>query len=162
MTNTIIQFKRLLKFSGIFNIVGAFMFIIPHAYEAYLSFFNQLNTLIGLGGKNISIPTDIFHTLFINTAGIDLVLIGSIILLVSRNPLDRVNRSIILANGIGRSIFAVIITYYAINNGLIQILVVIGAIDFFITVGFIYYLYKTRNVTNKDVSCSTLTSSNLD
>lgn len=162
MTNTIIQFKRLLRFSGIFNIVGAFMFIIPHAYESYLSFFNQLNTLVGLGGKNISTPTDIFHTLFINTAGIDLVLIGSIILLVSRNPLDRINRGIILANGIGRSIFAVIITYYAINNGLIQILVVIGAIDFFITLGFIYYLHKTKSAVNKDVSYSVLPFSNLD
>lgn len=162
MTNTIIQFKRLLKFSGIFNIAGAFMFIIPHAYEAYLSFFNHLNNLVGLGGKNISIPTDIFHTLFINTAGIDLVLIGSIILLVSRNPLDKINRSIILANGIGRTVFAIIITYYAVNNGLIQILVVIGLIDFFITVGFIYYLYTTKNIINKSAPCSISTSSNLD
>ena len=43
MENSVIQFKRLLRFSGIFNIVGAFLFIVPKVYESYLSFFNRLN-----------------------------------------------------------------------------------------------------------------------
>ena len=71
-------------FSGVFNIIGAFMFITPRFYESYLLFFNTLNPAIGLSGNSISIPQDIFHALFINTAGIDLVLIGVIVLFTAR------------------------------------------------------------------------------
>lgn len=117
MTDRVIQFKRLLRFSGAFNIIGAFLLIVPKIYESYLLFYNNLNALFGLGGNNITIPSDIFHTLFINTAGIDLVLIGVIVLIVSKNPLNKTNRLIILCNGIGRSVFALIIGYYAIKYG---------------------------------------------
>lgn len=96
MANSVIQFKRLLTFSGVFNIIGAFMFITPRFYESYLLFFNTLNPAIGLGGNSISIPQDIFHALFINTAGIDLVLIGVIVLFTAREPLHPTNRLIIL------------------------------------------------------------------
>lgn len=149
MANNVIQFKRLLRFSGTFNIIGAFLLIIPNVYESYLFFFNRLNTSMGLGGDSISIPADIFHTLFINTAGIDLVLIGIIVLLVSKDPLSQTNRHIILCNGIARSIFAVIIGYYAFNQDLIRIFVIIGGIDFLITVGFIYYLLRTKEFVKK-------------
>lgn len=151
MENSVIQFKRLLRFSGIFNIIGAFLLIIPKVYESYLFFFNRLNTSMGLGGNSISIPSDIFHTLFINTAGIDLVLIGIIVLLISKDPLNRTNRFIILCNGIGRSVFAVIIGYYAISQELIRIFVIIAAIDFLITVGFIYYLLRTKKFVKKHI-----------
>ncbi|MBS5413633.1 MAG: hypothetical protein KHY35_23495 [Bacteroides thetaiotaomicron] len=149
MANSVVQFKQLLRFSGTFNIIGAFLLIIPKVYESYLFFFNHLNYSLGLGGNSISIPSDIFHTLFINTAGIDLVLIGIIVLLVSKDPLNRINRLIILCNGIGRSVFAVIIGYYAISQELIRIFVVIGAIDFLITVGFMYYLLRTKPFVKK-------------
>ena len=79
MENSVIQFKRLLRFSGIFNIVGAFLFIVPKVYESYLSFFNRLTASMGVGGNDISMPSDRFHTLFINTACIDLVVIGGIV-----------------------------------------------------------------------------------
>lgn len=149
MTDRVIQFKRLLRFSGAFNIIGAFLLIVPKIYESYLLFYNNLNALFGLGGNNITIPSDIFHTLFINTAGIDLVLIGVIVLIVSKNPLNKTNRLIILCNGIGRSVFALIIGYYAIRYGLIRIFVFIGIIDFIITLGFIYYLFRTKELAKK-------------
>lgn len=150
MANSVIQFKRLLTFSGVFNIIGAFMFITPRFYESYLLFFNTLNPAIGLGGNSISIPQDIFHALFINTAGIDLVLIGIIVLFTAREPLHPTNRLIILCNGIARSIFAVIICYYTFCHGLIQVFLIIGGIDFLITIGFIYYLLQTKKfVTNQ-------------
>ena len=149
MANSVIQFKRLLIFSGVFNIIGAFMFITPRFYESYLLFFNTLNPAIGLGGNSISIPQDIFHALFINTAGIDLVLIGVIVLFTAREPLHPTNRLIILCNGIARSIFAEIICYYTFCHGLIQVFFIIGGIDFLITIGFIYYLLQTKKfVTN--------------
>lgn len=143
---TVVRFRRLLRFSGIFNITAAFLFIIPGIYENYLTFFNRLNTFLHLGGNEITVPSDIFHALFIHTAGIDLVLIGTIVLLVSSNPLSSTNRAIILCNGIGRSIFALIVIYYGIAHGLIGIFIVIGGIDLLITAAFVYYLMRTRSV----------------
>lgn len=140
------QFRRLLLFSGIFNISAATLFIFPIVFEYYLEFFNWLNDLLYLGGGHISKPLDSFHALFINTAGIDLVLIGSIVLLTASNPLNRTNRKIILLNGIGRTLFAFIIGYYAIYRDLIGIFVVIGIIDVIITVGFLYFLRKTKKL----------------
>lgn len=141
------QFKSLLRFSGVFNITVASMFIFPKLYEYYLLLFNWVNCIIGLGGKDLSIPNDPFHALFINTAGIDLVLIGCIILITSANPLHVISRRIILANGIGRFLFTLFVCYYAIANGLMGIFVVFGIIDFIITSGFIYFLMKTKNIS---------------
>lgn len=141
----VIRFKQLLRFSGIFNIVAASLFILPKVYEYYLSFYNSLNASLGLGGHSITVPTDAFHSLFINTAGIDLVLIGVIVLLVSGDPLNKTNRAIILCNGIGRSVFSVLIVYYAVYGQLIGIFVFIGAIDLLITSGFLYFLHITKN-----------------
>jgi len=142
---TLTHFRNLLRFSGLFNIILAFPFIIPGLYEYYLEFYNALNDLLMLGGNHITIPTDPFHALFIHTAGIDLVLIGSFVLWASRNPMDKSSRFIILFNGIGRSLFFIIVMYYGIIQGLIGIFVVIGIIDIFITSAFIYYLLKTKS-----------------
>ena len=98
-----------------------------------------------LGGNNITIPSDPFHILFIHTAGIDLVLIGIFVLLASIDPLGKVERLIILINGIGRLLFFCITSYYFITKDLIGIFAIIGVIDFFITSAFLYYLYKTKN-----------------
>jgi hypothetical protein len=138
------QFKNLLRFSGIFNIVSAFLLIIPVVYEYYLLFFNDVNSELGLGGQPVSIPTNPLNALLINTAGIDLVLIGTIVLVASRKPLR--NRKIILLNGIGRLVFALIIAYYVFAADLIRIIVIFGLIDVIISIGFLYYLRKTRNI----------------
>jgi ABC-type Fe3+-siderophore transport system permease subunit len=141
---TLKNFKNLLRFSGIFNIVSAFLLIFPVVYEYYLLFFNDLNLVFGLGGQSVAIPTNPLNALLINTAGIDLVLIGAIVLVISKNPLK--NRNIILLNGIGRLIFALIIGYYVFAEDLIRIVVGFGLIDVIISVGFIYYLIKTKNI----------------
>lgn len=139
----LIAFKRLLKFSGIFNIVSAALLIFPKIYEYYLLFMNDINFSIGLGGLPVEIPTNPLNALLINTAGIDLVLIGTIVLIVSKNPLK--NKAIILFNAIGRSLFAFIIMYYVFMADIIRIIVAFGLIDVFISIGFIYYLNKSRN-----------------
>jgi len=138
---TLNQFRNLLRFSAVFNIVSAFLLIIPVVYEYYLLFFNDINYALGLGGQPVSIPTNPLNALLINTAGIDLVLIGAIILVVSKNPLK--NRTIILMNGIGRLLFALIIAYYVFAADLIRIIVAFGIIDVTISIGFLYYLKKT-------------------
>lgn len=144
------RFKKLLKFSGTFNIIAAFMFITPKVYEYYLIFLNQINQKLGLGGVNISIPNDSFHALFINTAGIDLVLIGTIVLIISNSPLNKISRNIIFANGIGRSFFTVFVTYYYLYYDLVGIFMLFGIIDLFITVGFMFYLHKTKKYMDID------------
>ena len=139
---TLKQFKNLLKFSGVFNIVSAFLLIFPKVYEYYLMFFNDINFALGLGGQPVSIPTNPLNALLINTAGIDLVLIGAVILVVSKDPLK--NRTIILLNGVGRLLFALIIAFYVFSADLIRIIVVFGAIDVLISIGFLYYLNKFK------------------
>ena len=139
---TLKRFKNLLKFSGIFNIVSASLLIFPIVYEHYLLFFNQINFALGLGGQAVSIPTNPLNALLINTAGIDLVLIGAVVLVVSKNPLK--NRIIILLNAVGRLLFAIIIAYYVFTADLIRIIIVFGLIDVAISIGFLYFLKKTK------------------
>jgi len=66
------------------------------------------------------------------------------ILVVSKNPLK--NRTIILLNGIGRLSFALIIAYYVFAADLIRIIVAFGIIDVTISIGFLYYLKKTKTL----------------
>lgn len=145
---TLKNFKILLKVSGLFNMTVAFLFIFPFTYEYYIEFFNIVNESFYLGGSLITIPTDTFHSLFINTAGIDLVLIGSFVLLASIDPLSKISKSIIIFNGAGRFLFSIIIVYYTITKGMIGIFVVIGMIDIIITSGFIFYLNKLSKQYN--------------
>lgn len=141
---TLQKFKNLLLFSGLFNIVFAFPLIIPGIYEYYLELLNNFNFVIGLGGCPVAIPENPLNALFINTAGIDLVLIGAIILVVSRKPME--NRMIILLNGIGRLLFALVISYYVVIADIIQIIIVFGLIDVLISIGFLYFLNKTKQL----------------
>lgn len=101
--------------------------------------------MLNAGGKSISMPTDSFHELMINTAGVDLVLIGTILLLVSGDPLNPTNRKIIIANGIGRFIFFMLVGYYAFFHELIRIMIPFGIIDAIITITFFYLLNKTSH-----------------
>lgn len=120
------------------------MLIFPIAYEEYLKFFNYINFSLNLGGKPFTIPDNPLHALFINTAGIDLVLIGIIILIVSKNPLK--NTKIILFNALGRILFALIIAYYILVADVIRIILVFGLIDVFISIGFLIYLFKLKGL----------------
>ncbi len=101
------RFKKLLIFSGLFNIVLAFPLIIPTFFKSYIDFLYYLNELIGLGGVRPVLPKDGLSQLLINTAGGDLVLIGSIVLVSSIDPIKF--RLIPLLNAIGRTLFAILI-----------------------------------------------------
>lgn len=140
---TLNQFRYLLKFSGVFNILSAALLIFPFTYEHYLLFFNRINSALELGGRAVTLPANPMHSVLINTAGIDLVLIGAIVLAVSNKPFN--NRSIILFNGLGRLLFATVITYYVIAENVIRIIIIFGLIDVIISFGFLYYLYKGKS-----------------
>ena len=136
-------FKRLLIFSGLFNIVLAFPLIIPGFFKSYIYFIYHLNELIRLGGVKPVLPEDGLSQLLINTAGIDLVLIGSIVLVSAIDPVKF--RLIPLFNAIGRTLFAVIIVYYIFVYDIVRFVLVVGIIDILISLGFVYFLVQIRN-----------------
>lgn len=139
------HFKKLLIFSGAFNIVLAFPLIIPELFKSYINFIFYLNEAIRLGGVKPVLPEDGLSQLLINTAGIDLVLIGSIVLVSSLDPIKF--RLIPLLNAIGRTLFAVIMVYYIIIYDIVRFVFIIGIIDVLISLGFIYFLVQTREMS---------------
>jgi hypothetical protein len=145
MKQTVNQFSRLLFFSGAFNIVLALPLVFPVVSERYLLFLWEVNRFLSLGGKEIIYPKEGIASLFINTAGIDLVLIGVIVLYAGFDPLNR--KFIPLANAIGRTLFAVIIVYYVITMDIAHLVLVIGGIDIVISMGFVYFLMKLKKLT---------------
>ncbi len=144
--NQIKRFRRLLIFSGLFNIFLAFPLIFPSFYKTYIELIYNINRSLGLGGIRPNLPDDGLSQLLINTAGIDLVLIGSIVLVASLEPVKF--RLIPLLNAIGRILFAVIVAYYVIVFNIIHFVLVIGIIDVLISIGFIYFLFQTKPVKN--------------
>ena len=136
------RFKKLLIFSGLFNIVLAFPLIFPTFFKSYIDFLYYLNELIGLGGVRPVLPEDGFSQLLINTAGGNLVLIGSIVLVSSIDPIKF--RLIPLLNAIGRTLFAVLIVYYVFVYDIARFILVFGIIDILISIGFVYFLVQTR------------------
>ena len=136
------RFKKLLIFSGLFNIVLAFPLIIPEFFKSYINFIYYLNEAIRLGGVKPVLPEDGLSQLLINTAGLDLILIGSIVLVSSIDPIKF--RLIPLLNAIGRTLFAAIIVYYILVYDVLRFVLIIGIIDILISMGFVYFLVQTR------------------
>jgi hypothetical protein len=149
MDKTVKQFSKLLFFSGAFNIVLAFPLIFPVIFEKYFQFLWAVNQFFSLGGKQLIPPKEGINALFVNTAGIDLVLIGVIVFYSGFDPVRR--KFIPLANAIGRTLFAVIIVYYCIVFGIARLILVIGGIDLLISAGFCYYLIKLRKLKQQEI-----------
>jgi len=136
------QFSLLLFASGIFNIVLAAPLAIPGFASYYFEFLWRINQMLGLGGKQPIAPTEGINSLLVNTAGIDLVLVGAIVFYAGFSPLKL--KFIPWANAIGRTIFAGVIIYYIFAFDIMQLVLVIGALDLMISAGFIYFLLRLR------------------
>ncbi|MFH1983700.1 MAG: hypothetical protein ABIL58_17810 [Pseudomonadota bacterium] len=144
MERTTRRFGKLLFFSGIFNIVMASPLIFPVLYERYFHLLWQVNQFFHLGGKRLIPPTEAINALLVNTAGIDLVLIGVIVCYAGLDPMRRT--FIPFANAIGRTLFAGIIIYYCLVFDIARLVLVIGGIDVLISAGFGYYLIKLKRL----------------
>ena len=142
MDKYIKRFSKLIFFSGTFNIVLAFPLIFPLFYEKYFQLLWRVNQFLNLGGKEFIPPKEGINALLINTAGIDLVLIGIIVFYAGFDPVQR--RFIPMVNAIGRALFAVIVVYYCIVFDIARLVLFIGAIDVLISAGFCYYLIKLK------------------
>lgn len=132
------HFRALVRSSALFNIIFASPLVLPGISVSYLRALGRMNDALGLGGQPVTVPEDPLHALLINTAGIDLVLIGVILLAISGAP-ER-HRAILWANAAGRLLFALVIAYYVVAHDLNRIAVVFGAIDVAISSGLIAFL----------------------
>jgi hypothetical protein len=140
------RYRFLLLFSGLFNILFAAPLLLPHISNYYLSLLSLLNDMMRLGGASFTYPANDVHSLLINTAGIDLVLIGVVVLICSRRPLQ--NNRIILANAVGRTLFFFVILYYVIAGNLLRIVLLFGIIDIFISSLFLVCIIYSRRFTD--------------
>lgn len=135
------RFRALLTFSGLFNITLAAPLMVPGLSRDYLAFLSRLNTWLSLGGREVVAPDGV-GALLANTAGIDLVLIGVLVLYAARAPLSR--WFIPAANAVGRLLFAGVVVYSVVVSDLARIVLVIGAIDVVLAVAFVVSLFGLR------------------
>jgi len=138
------RFRGVLIFSGLFNIVLAAPLMVPELYRHYLALFWKLNGILSLGGHAPVTPYSPVSALLINTAGIDLVLIGTIVLYAAQHPLSR--WLIPAVNAAGRTLFAGVILYYVIVYDIPRIVLLIGGIDLMISGAFAYFLHSLRKL----------------
>ena len=138
------RFRGFLIFSGLFNIVLAAPLMVPELYGRYLAMFWRLNEMLGLGGVAPVMPFSPVGALLVNTAGIDLVLIGAIVLYAAQDPVSR--RVIPALNAVGRTLFSGVILYYVIVYDIPRIVLFIGGIDLMISGVFAYFLYSLRKL----------------
>lgn len=136
------NFSKLLIFSGLFNITLALPLAFPGTIEPYFQFMWFMNQWLGLGGSEPLYAHEPINAFFVNTAGIDLVLVGSIVIYGGLAPLQR--KAIPILNAIGRTLFAFLVIYYCVALDLIQIIAVIGVIDIIISSGFVYFLLRLK------------------
>lgn len=138
----VVRFRAVLIFSGLFNILLAAPLMIPGIFEQYLGLFWSMNEALGLGGHEPAVSAAGVYALLVNTAGIDLVLIGSIVLWSSRDPVSF--WFVPALNAVGRTIFAGVIVYYVIAFDIPRIVLLIGGIDLGISALFVWYLLALR------------------
>lgn len=137
MKPTTARFRSLLLFSGLFNIALASPLTTPWTLGPYVTLLSNVNQALGLGGT-LSVPEAGAPLLLANTAGIDLVLIGVLVLYAARDPEGR--SFIALANAVGRTLFAGIVAYHVLAHDVARLVLVIGGIDVAISLGFVHFL----------------------
>ena len=135
---TIRRFRYLLFFGGLFNILLASPLMFPGIADRYLFFLSDINASLHLGGLPYVRPLNPAHALLVNTAGIDLVLIGSLVLYAAIDPERR--RGIILFNALGRLLFSAVAAYYVLTASLMPFVLAPALVDVVISLGFIRFL----------------------
>ena len=136
------RFRAFLVFSGLFNITLAAPLMLPELTGRYLALLWRVNGLLSLGGREPVAPAGGVGALLAYTAGVDLVLIGVLVLYAARDPLSR--WFIPAANAAGRSAFALIVLYYVVVYEVARIVLLIGLVDVIVSGVFAYYLLSLR------------------
>lgn len=136
--DTLRNFRFLLVFSGLFNILVAGPLMLPGFSDSYLFYLSDLNASLHLGGLPYLRPVNPAHMLLMNTAGIDLVIIGALVLYAAFDPDGR--RGIALFSAIGRLLFAAITGYYVLTAHLMPLVLAPALVDVAISFGFFGFL----------------------
>jgi len=136
---TIRRFRYLIFFGGLFNILIASPLMIPGAADSYLFFLSDINASMHLGGLPYVRPLNPAHALLINTAGIDLVLIGALVLYAALDPDQR--QGILLLNALGRLLFSAVAAYYVLTASLMPLVLAPALVDVLISLGFLRFLF---------------------
>lgn len=116
--------------------------ILPGFTGRYFSFLWQINELLAMGGTLPVAPREGVNALLVNTAGIDLVLIGLIVVYAGFDPEKRL--FIPVVNAIGRTVFAIIVIYYVLVFDVARIVLLLGGIDLLISAGFVYFVIRLK------------------
>lgn len=141
--NRLTPFRYWVFGAGIFNAVAGFPLAAPFLSKHYIVLLNDLNTLSGLGGKELKPPDDGAMMLIVNMAGLAVLLIGLMLIYASADLEKR--RGIPLLNGICRLIFSILVVYYVATEDIARMLLGVAMIDFVIGGVFLYYLFELRH-----------------
>lgn len=141
-TNKLIIAKKWIIAGGVFNCIVAFPLSIPFLLKWYINFFNTINSWLNLGGKNWIPPMDGTSMLFINTAGLALILVGMILIYSSYNVSERI--MIPFLNGIVRLVWGITAIYYLIQYDIINIIYIIVGIDLLLALVYVYFFSVIR------------------
>lgn len=136
--DTIHSFRTLLLFGGLFNILFASPLMFPGFADNYLYFLSYMNGLMHLGGHPYVRTVNPAHSLLVNVAGIDLVLIGSMVIYAAFDPDKR--KGIVLLNVIGRLVFAALAAYYVFALSLMPLVLAPAVVDIGFCIGFLGFL----------------------
>ena len=127
--------------AGVYNILNSFAMMVPFLNKSYYRMLSGSSRMFG--GAEILPAADPVNMLFVNTAGLVLVLVGAMLLYAAR---DLKNRSgIPLLNAVGRTVWAVLVIYYTMAQDLPRLFLTFAAVDVTIAAAFYYYVWKAKD-----------------
>jgi len=127
--------------AGVYNILNSFAMMVPFLNKSYYRMLSSSSRVFG--GAEILPAADPVNMLFVNTAGLVLVLVGAMLLYAAR---DLKNRSgIPLLNAVGRTVWALLVIYYTLAQDLPRLFLTFAAIDVTIAAAFYYYVWKAKD-----------------
>jgi hypothetical protein len=139
--NTSGSFRVWVIVAGVYNILNSFAMMVPFLNKSYYRMLSGSSRM--LGGADILPAADAANMLFVNTAGLVLVLVGAMLLYAAR---DLKNRSgIPLLNAVGRTVWAVLVIYYTFTQDLPRLFLTFAAIDIIVAAAFYYYVLKAKD-----------------
>jgi hypothetical protein len=127
--------------AGVYNILNSFAMMVPFLNKSYYRMLSGSSRMFG--GAEILPAADPVNMLFVNTAGLVLVLVGAMLLYAAR---DLKNRSgIPLLNAVARTLWALLVIYYTIAQDLPRLFLTFAAVDIIFAAAFFYYVSKAKD-----------------
>ncbi len=131
--------------AGLFNIIAAFPLSIPFTMKYFFACLNFIDQVLGFNGQELVLPNNDNNLLWLNTCGLALFLVGTMLLYASKDLKNRMG--IPLLNGLVRILFAMLVLYYSIVADISGSIILIAVIDMVIGGAFLFYYLglKRRN-----------------